>query len=81
MAIFEPEEIYHIIDQRDHDNEMYGLSRLEPLIFDLTGDEEASKSNMSFFKNSALPSTLVIVDNDQNTNVEATIKQLRQQFA
>ena len=66
MAVFYPNEIYHIVDMRDHDNETYGMSRLEPLVYDMAGDEESSKSNWAFFANNAVPNTVIMLEGDKN---------------
>jgi hypothetical protein len=45
-------------------------------------DNEASKSNYAFFKNNAIPSTLVMLDNElDETEIENAIKQLKDQFS
>lgn len=79
---FEPSEVYHLIDSRDHDNEVIWKSRLETLIYDIMGDAEAWKSNYAFFKNNAIPNTLIILDeNLKEDEIENAIEQLKVQFA
>lgn len=79
---FDPSEVYHLIDSRDHDNEVIGKSRIETLIYDIMWDAEAGKSNYAFFKNNAIPNTLIILDeNLKETEIDNAIEQLKEQFA
>lgn len=79
---FDPSEVYHLIDSRDHDNEVIGKSRIETLIYDIMGDAEAGKSNYAFFKNNAIPNTLIILDeNLKEDEIDNAIEQLKEQFA
>ena len=82
LVAFEPDEILHIKDKTDMDNEMYGISKVETLVYDLMWDKEASVSNYSFFKNNATPSQLIILENDLDANeVQIAIENLKKQFA
>lgn len=75
-------ELYHLVDTRDHDNEIIGMSRVETLIYDVMGDDEASKSNYAFFKNNAIPNTLIILDDDiSDDGLKTAVAQLKEQFA
>ncbi len=75
-------ELYHLVDTRDHDNEIIGMSRVETLIYDVMGDDEASKSNYAFFKNNAIPNTLIILDDDiSDDSLKTAVAQLKEQFA
>lgn len=82
LVEFNPEDILHIKDKTDMDNEMYGLSKVETLVYDLMWDKEASISNYSFFQNNATPSSLIILENDLDEDeVRIAIENLKQQFA
>jgi len=81
-VIFEPNEILHVIDKPDMDNEIFGISKVETLIYDLMWDKEAAVTNYSFFQNNAMPSSLIVLENDLDENeVKLAIENLKQQFS
>ncbi len=81
-VVFEPDEILHIKDKPDMDNEIFWIPKVETLVYDLLWDKEASVTNYSFFKNNAIPSSLVILENDLDENeIKLAIENLKGQFA
>lgn len=76
------EEIYHLTEMRDPDNESMGLSRVETLIYDVMGDNEAMISNYAFFKNNAVPNTIVIFDDEiDDSDYTLAMQELKKQFS
>lgn len=79
---FEADELFYLTEMMDPDNEVLGLSKIENLIYDVMGDDEAMKSNYAFFKNNAVPNSIVILDERiSEENYQDTINQLKKQFA
>lgn len=79
---YEPDEIYHLIEMRDPDNESMGLSRVESIIYDVMGDNEAMTSNYAFFKNNAIPNTIVIFEDEiADDDYDKAIAELKKQFS
>jgi hypothetical protein len=44
---------------------------MKTLLIELMTDEEASKSNLAFFKNNQTPSSIVLIDNEYDFGTEA----------
>ena len=81
MQEFEADEIFYLTDTLDPDNEIMGLSKIENLIYDVMGDDEAMKSNYAFFKNNAVPNSIVILEDDiSEDNYQNAINSLKKQF-
>lgn len=59
---FAPEEIKHLYSEKDPDNEIFGLSPMEGIITDVLADDEAALTNYYYFKNSAVPSQLIVLE-------------------
>lgn len=79
---YEADEIFYLTEMIDPDNEVMGLSKIENLIYDVMGDDEAMKSNYAFFKNNAVPNTIVILDEGITEDQYAdAMQQLKQQFS
>lgn len=79
---FTTDEIIHVKDITDHDNEIFGIGKVETLVYDMMWDQEASRSNYSYFKNNAVPSSLVVLDNELNPEeIELAMDQLKAQFS
>lgn len=64
VRAFAPDEIFHLYDDTDLENEIVWRSKMTSLYLDLMSDREASESNYSFFKNNQVPSTLIVMDQD-----------------
>lgn len=62
VRYFLPDEVYHLKGDTDIDNETLGRSKMKTLLVELMTDEEASQSNLAFFKNNQTPSSIVIID-------------------
>jgi len=78
---FLPNELWHFKDMLDPDNEVQGISKVETLTYDIMSDKESGRSNYAFFKNNAIPSTLITLENDlDETEVKQAIKVLKDQF-
>lgn len=76
---FEPYEILHT-KLHSPISEVFGMSPLEPLIWEVKADLMAMKSNFNFFENDATPPTLAILDDDLSEEEQKrAIKALQQQ--
>lgn len=79
---FTADEVYQYKDSIDHDNEVFGISKVETLVYDILWDEEAGKSNYSFFKNNAIPSSVIILDNELDENeINLAMDSLKKNFS
>jgi phage portal protein BeeE len=59
-----------------------GISKIETLCYDIMADKEAGRSNYSFFKNNAIPSTIIYLDNDMDeAEQKIALEQLKNQFS
>lgn len=80
-TLFEPEEIIHMKVGNDPDSEMFGLSPLEPVLWDVRADLSASVANYHLFENNAMPSGMVMLDeNASDETLKQTVVLLRQQY-
>lgn len=59
-----PDEVFHLKGDSDIDNEVIGRSKMKTLLVELMTDEEASQSNLAFFKNNQTPSSIIVLDPD-----------------
>lgn len=59
---YKPEDIIHFKGEDDPTHEVFGLGKLEPVIWEARTDHAAMLSNFSFFENNAVPSALYILD-------------------
>lgn len=79
---FEPWEIYHFKDILDQDNEIFWISKIETLVYSILSDKESERSNYAFFKNNAIPSTIITLDNELDENeLKIALSQLQKQFS
>jgi HK97 family phage portal protein len=75
---FKPEEIFQFKTEDDPNSPVYGLSPLEPVIWEVRTDIAALLSNYSFFQNSARPDTQYILDETlSDEQQEDVIRQLQ----
>lgn len=82
IITFLPNEIFHFKDMVDHDNEIMWISKIETLIYSIITDIESEKSNYAFFKNNAIPNTIITLDNELDENeLKIALSQLQKQFA
>ena len=78
---FQPNELFHFKDMIDPDNEVQWISKVETLVYDIMSDKESGRSNYAFFKNNAIPSTLITLDNDLDENeIKQAMSTLKKQF-
>ncbi len=59
---FAPEDILHCFDELDSDNEVFWQSPMEWIVIDVLADDEAMLTNYYYFKNNAVPSQLIILE-------------------
>jgi len=82
-VVFEPNEVVHFALGFDPNNEGFGLSPLEGLIYDAHIDLEAQKYNYSFFANHAAPAKVIILEDGidpASDEGRAVLKQIGDQF-
>lgn len=62
IRAFSADEVYHLKDDTDTEDETLGKSKMSSLYLDLMSDKEASESNYSFFANNQTPSSIVVLE-------------------
>lgn len=67
---FTVDEVYHLRDGNDPDNESIGYSKMNALFLDLETDKNARESNLAFFKNNQTPGSIVLIDPEYGTTGE-----------
>lgn len=60
--VFEPHEILHWKRGEHPNNPLFGLSPVEPIIWEVKTDLSAMISNYKFFENNAIPAAIYIMD-------------------
>jgi len=79
---FTADEVLQDMIEPDPDNELFGVSIMEALMIDILSDDEASLSNYAFFKNWAIPGSLVILEDDMaEDEAKNVIAQMKKQFS
>lgn len=82
VATFWTDELVHSVDAVDPDNEVWWISKIETLTLDILSDKEATSSNYAFFKNNAIPSTIITLDNELwEKEIKIALEQLKNQFS
>ena len=64
IRAFLPDELFHLKNDNDIENELLGKSRMTSLFLDVETDLESRDSNLAFFKNNQTPSSIVMLDKD-----------------
>lgn len=78
---FSPEEILHVKYGSDPNNELFGFSPLETVIWEARTDLAAMVANYGFFENSAMPAVqYVLEDGMSKEEQDNAIELLRQEF-
>lgn len=77
-VIFEPEDIIHWQHGIDPNAENFGLSPLEPVLWEVRTDLSAMISNYFFFENDAVPSVQYILNHDLQESDKKAIKEFVQ---
>lgn len=78
QKVAEAEDVLHVTDDTDLDSPVFGISKLETLVLDVMGDEEASLSNYHFFGNDSIPSALFVLREGLNADqVKATFQVIK----
>lgn len=79
--VYLPDEIRTLCDEVDPDNEVLGLSKVQTLIYDVSADIEAARSNWAFFKNGGVPGTIITVDTTNEAEIKAAVEQFRTNYS
>jgi phage portal protein BeeE len=75
------EELYYSMYKRSVKSDNVAFSKIEPLIFDVLWDLEASKRNYYFFKNNAVPDSIVMVDpQSSDEQIASLTEQLKNKY-
>lgn len=78
---FEPDEIAHFVFTKDPDSPVFGLSPIEPIVWDVRTDMAAMVSNYVFFENDAIPAAHYILNDDIGEKEQArAIQELERQI-
>jgi len=73
-VMFDPEEIVHSKMDLSTSNPLLGVSPIEAIALEGQTEIEAQKSNFSFYENNAVPSHLLIVEQELNEDQYKTLK-------
>lgn len=68
------DEVFHLKDDPDLENETIWASKMESLFIDLETDREAKESNLAFFKNNQTPASLILIDPEYELEDEAWLE-------
>ena len=68
---FQPEEIVHFVIQVDPNSPCYGISPMEPIVWELRTDLAAMVSNYTIFQNDATPSAIYVFSDEMNDDEQA----------
>lgn len=77
-VIFEPQDIIHWTHGIDPNAENFGLSPMEPVLWEVRTDLSAMISNYFFFENDAVPSVQYILKDDLQADDKKAIKEFVQ---
>ena len=78
---YEPNDIIHFKGEDDPTHEVFGLGKLEPIIWEARTDHAAMISNFKFFENNAVPSALYILDEKIPTEkLKAKFDEIKKHF-
>lgn len=83
IKAFTKDEVFHLKNDNDIDNEIVWKSKMTSLLTDIESDQEARDSNLAFFKNNQTPSSIVIIDNDykmDSWNLTQVLWKLKEMF-
>lgn len=72
------DEVYHLKDDTDTEDETLWKSKMTALYLDLMSDKEAWESNYSFFANNQIPASLIVLDKTEGERTEDDILALRE---
>lgn len=79
---WDPEDIIHWKWDVNPNEPLFGKSRLYGAAVDILADNEAAKTNMAYFKNNAVPASLIIFKDWVNKEtIEALIKKMKKEFS
>ena len=79
VKVFLKNEVFHLKNDSDIDNEVVWKSRMTSLFIDIESDQEARESNLAFFKNNQTPSSLIVIDPDFELK-EENLKDVREKI-
>jgi Phage-related protein len=80
-VVFEPTDIIHWKHGSDPNNEAFGFSPMETILWDARADLSAMVSNYFFFENNAVPAVQYILEKDLSPeSVNAIVEMIRKNF-
>lgn len=68
---FQPEEILHFVLQTDPNSPVYGISPMEPILWEIRTDLAAMVSNYTIFQNDATPSAIYVFEDEMSADEQA----------
>lgn len=78
---FDPNQIFHLMLEKDPDNELLGFPNLETALWEARTDIAAAETNYFFFENDAVPSVLYITESGTTEDEEkAALEGIKSQF-
>lgn len=77
---FTRDEVFHLRYDSDLTNEAIGRSKIQSLFIDLETDKEAKESNWAFFKNNQTPASIVVLNDDYQSESVAVMAEIKKLF-
>lgn len=78
---FHPDQVFHLVLEKDPDNELLGFPNLETALWEARTDIAAAETNYFFFENDAVPSVLYITEDGTGEDEEkGALESIRAQF-
>lgn len=79
--IFQPDEIVHFYLLRDPNSPVYGISPMEPVLWDIRSDLAGVVSNYALFENDAVPAAIYVFEDEMSDEeMELAIAKLQEQI-
>lgn len=78
---YKPEEILHFKTLSDPNSPVFGISPLEPILWEVRTDLAAMVANYSLFENDSVPAAMYILDDEiPDTEQDRAVKKLQEQL-
>jgi len=78
---FKPEEVVHFTTTKDPNSPVFGISPMEPILWDVRTDLAAMISNYSLFENDAVPASMYIFEEEMpDEEVERAVAKMKDEL-
>lgn len=81
MVDFKPEEIVHFVTQKDKNSTVYGISPMEPILWDVRTDLAAMISNYALFENDGVPAAMYVFEDEMSEEqIKIAVEKLKREM-